>query len=144
MDLSYGEKSAWISLVTMIIACVWYANSFAGPLLTGTLGFDTLWGALIGLIILIVIIESVGHAMIASAASRDRPSSGELTDERDAAIDARTDRWPSYILGAGCIAGIFAAALQPPIFTAHVLLVALAAAEIAKLVMQILHYRRGI
>lgn len=143
MDLSYGEKSAWISLVTVIIACVWYANSFAGPLLAGTLGFDALWGALIGLIILIVIIESVGHAMVAAAEGREGSARGELTDERDATIDARTNRWPSYILGIGCIAGIFAAALQPPIFTAHVLLVALAAAEIAKLVMQIIHYRRG-
>jgi hypothetical protein len=144
MDLSYGEKSAWISLVAMIIACVWYANSFAGPLIAGTLGFETLWGALIGLIILIVIIETVGHAMVTSHRNQSGSSPGEMTDERDAAIDARTDRWPSYILGAGCIAGIFAAAMQPPIFTAHVLLLALAAAEIAKLVMQIVYYRRGI
>lgn len=143
MDLSHREKSAWISLIAIVIACLWYLNSYAGPLFAGTLGFDSLWGALIGIIVLIILVESFGHAMTAPR-RQDRSSSQDMVDERDALIDARSDRWPAYVLGAGCVTGIFAAALRPPIFTAHVLLFALAAAEIVKLAMQIIYYRRGV
>ncbi len=140
MGSSYTEKCAWISLLALVIASLWYLNSYIGPLVSGSLEFSDMFGAVIGLIIVIVVVETAFHTVAAfEGGDGDRSR-----DERDALIDAKSDRWPSYILGGGVISGIFASAMQPPIITAHILLLALVLAEGAKLVTQLLYYRRGV
>ena len=94
----------------------------------------------LGLIVVIVIVETAFHTV----AAIEGGGADKTRDERDTLIDARSDRWPSYILGGGTIWGIFASAMQPPIVTAHILLLALVLAEGAKLVTQLLYYRRGV
>lgn len=145
MELSYGERSAWISLVSLILACTWYLNTYGGALIEGALGFDDLWAALIGWVILIVIVEAVCHIFMAvDDARRKKAAPGLESDERDALIDVKSERFASFVLGGGAITGIFTAALQPPIFTAHVLLLALVLAQSLKLITQLVYYRRGI
>jgi len=144
MDMSYGEKSAWVSLVTMGAAYAWYFSKYGPALAAGELVFGDIFGALIGLVILIVIVEVILHVALGLDIARSGADAEVTGDERDALIEVRANSISSYVLGAGAITGIFCAALQTPVVTAHVLLLSLVAAETVKLVTQLVYYRRGI
>ena len=145
MEMSYGEKSAWASLSALVGAFGWYLYSNVGALIDGSLSSDDIPSEMIGLVILIVIVEVVVRAIFGTETTRkDRGGSKVDTDERDAFIDARSDRWPYLILFSGAIAGIGTAAVKSPIVTAHVLLGTLVAAELVKLIAQLVYYRRGV
>ncbi len=144
MDMSYGEKSAWVSLATMVAAYAWYFSEYGPALAAGELVFGDIFGALIGLVILIVIVEVILHVALGLDIARSGADAEVTGDERDALIEVRANSISSYVLGAGAITGIFCAALQTPVVTAHVLLLSLVAAETVKLVTQLVYYRRGI
>lgn len=140
MEMSYGEKSAWVSLIALVGAFGWYVYSHAAALIDGSLSSADVPAALIALIVLIVIVELTSFAVLGLESRR---KSAIERDERDVLIDARSDRAPYVVIFAGAIAGIWTAALQSPVVTQHVLLGALVAAELVKLIGQLVYYRRG-
>ncbi|NNE45852.1 MAG: hypothetical protein HKN37_04245 [Rhodothermales bacterium] len=145
MEQSYAEKSAWVLLVTLLVAFGWYFYSHGGALVAGSLTFGDMLGALIGLVVLIVVVEVTFHVMLGIEAAHDsRLTELTETDERDDLIDVKSERFASFVLATGAVGGIFSAAFLTAVMTAHVLLLALVLAESAKLISKLAYYRRGV
>ena len=120
MNLSYREKSIWVSLIATLVV---YGRYFA-------LGGQ---GHLIGTIILLVIIQIVCQVVIAIA------SKPEPMDERDRLIDGRAYKCGYFILVTGMITCMNIGVRAP----VSALLLALMGAEAAKSIAQLYYYRRG-
>lgn len=144
MGPSYAEKSVWILLAALAAGFTWYSLAHIDALVAGSLGFDDMLGGLIALVILITVVEVAYHVVLGIESARDGVDSSMLTDERDSLIATRSERFASFVLSVGAVAGIFSAAFLSPILTAHVLLAALVLAECIKLVAQLVYYRQGV
>ena len=146
MDLSFQEKSAWGLLIGIVVVSIFYF-----PAAFRIVGHVTHPAPLIAIsvvgVVALVIIETVYHIIIA-VPSRDAPA-----DERDQLIDLKSERVASIALGLGLfglVGWIFARSALPtlqgpqPLTIAVVILLAITASEIVKLVCQIWYYRTGI
>ena len=88
---------------------------------------------------LLVVLMIVGHAV---AAIVGRP---EGRDERDKLIVWRAESNAAWVLGVGVLAALAGLAVSiNNVWIAHVLLLSLFLSEMAKLVFQIVYYRRGV
>ncbi len=90
-------------------------------------------------IIFIVAVNIAGHVVAAIASRPDE------ADERDRLIGWCAESRSSWILGVGVIGAIMALILSVGgVWVAHLLLISLFGSEVAKDVLQIVYYRRGI
>ena len=101
MEMSFREKSAWISLVLILLVFApyfWFVGrSFAGA---GHVHVGTQFG----LITLFVILEIVVHVAIGIRSPRDARAP---RDEREDLIDLKATRTAFYVLFAGALISIF-------------------------------------
>jgi hypothetical protein len=94
--MSFRYKSAWVSLVSMVLVYGWY---FGGVIAAGHNGFGT-GGTMVGLIATIVILtvlQIVGHILIAIFS----PGWSGKLDEREWAFELRATNVGYYALIAG-------------------------------------------
>jgi hypothetical protein len=144
MNLSFEEKSAWGSLLAIVVAAwLFFPRAVAHIAAGGELVDLALRVAFV--IGVIIAIEVVYHA-VAAANAKDRGS-----DERDAMIGLKADRIAGFVLAFGVvwIAGtimVRSAAPGTPAVPSSVmvsiyLLLALTASEASKLMSQIWFYR---
>jgi hypothetical protein len=136
--MSFREKSAWISLLSMLAIYGFYFWSaiHAGP------HFGPVYlGGLIGTVILLVIVQVGLTVAVAIFAPRDAKAP---RDERDKLIDLRATRVAYAALATAVVFACFFGAFTPPIvFNANALLFILVMAELLRCACQILQYRRG-
>lgn len=155
MEMSFKEKSAWISLACTLAVLGYY--------LSGLLGLgpgndeDTKRAAMTLLtkaVILTIIIEAVFHGMLAATNHR----AAEMgADERDRLIELRANNLGYNVLGFGVVAVILRmlilefnpsfteheSAVAIPMLTVHLLMFSFIASEIVRFGGQIFFYRRG-
>ena len=144
MDLSFEEKSAWGSLLAIVIASWLFFPMAVAHVAAGGELID-LTSRVVFVIGVIIVIEIVYHAVTA-AKSRNND-----TDERDAQISLKAERVAGYVLAFGVvwIAGLImirssvpgAPAVPSSIMVSIYLLLALTVSEATKLLSQIWFYR---
>ncbi len=146
MDMTFREKSAWGLLVGIGLVSIFYFPAAFDIADSVPHGAPLIAISIVGVVALVVI-EAIYHACIAIPHGHE---AGE-EDERDQLIDLKAERISSYALGVGLfwlvgqiIASHSSERLEPmSALTIGVwILFALTASEIAKLIAQIVYYRR--
>ena len=139
MDTSFEEKSVWIQLSSLVVGLGGYLVVAGLMLSDGVSALPAFVPVFAVAVVLIVAINVAGHVVAAIA------SGGDGADERDRLIGWRAESRSSWILGIGVIGAIIALILSVDgVWVAHLLLISLFSSEVAKEVLQIVSYRRGI
>jgi hypothetical protein len=136
--MSFREKSAWISMLSMsgIYGFYFWSVIHAGP---QAHGFHL--GGLLGTIIALVVLET--GLTVAVAIFKPREAKAPR-DEREKLIELRAMRVAYSGLASGIALACFFGAFNPPIlFGTNALLFILVTAEIMRSACQIIQYRRG-
>ena len=139
MDTSFEEKSVWIQLVGLVVGLGGYLVAAGVMLSNGVNALPAFVPVFTVAIILVVAINIAGHVVVAIVGRTDE------ADERDRLIGCRAESRSSWILGVGVIGAITALILSVgTVWVAHLLLISLFGSELAKEVLQIVYYHRGI
>jgi hypothetical protein len=138
MEMSFREKSAWISLLLILVVFGPYfwlvARSFSGQ--THVHG-----GTQFLLILVFVVLEIVLHVAIAAQSPRDARAP---KDEREDLIDLKATRTAFYVLLGGTLISIFTLHFPVNAWTlAQFVLFSVVVAELVKFASQIVFFRRG-
>lgn len=136
---AFEERSAWIQLVSLLAVLVGY-SLVAGQMLSNGVTALPAYAGVFGVsIVLMVIVVVVGHVAVAIAS---RP---EARDERDRVIEWRAESYSGWLLATGVFTALTLMVLSVPnVWSAHLLLLSLFLAELLKLVLQLVFYRRGV
>jgi len=136
--MSFREKSAWISLLSMTGI---YGFYFWSVIHTGPHTSSLRFGGLLSTIVTLVIVQVV----LTTAVAIFRPSEAKAPrDERDKLIELRAMRVAYAGLATSIALACFFGAFNPPIvFNTNALLFILVTAEILRSACQIIQYRRG-
>jgi hypothetical protein len=136
--MSFREKSAWISLLSMSGI---YGIYFWSVIHTGPQGGGFHFGGLLGTIISLVFVQVVLTVVVAIVTPREAKAP---RDERDKLIELRAMRVAYVGLATGIALACFFGAFDPPlVFNTNALLFILVTAEIMRSGCQIIQYRRG-
>ena len=136
--MSFREKSAWISLVS--ISGI-YAFYFWSVLHAGPRGGRVQFSGLLDTIIALAVVETVLTIAVAIFAPKEAKAP---RDERERLIDLKATRFAYAGLATGLALACFFGAFNPPIiFNTNSLLFVLVTAEIMRSGCQIVQYRRG-
>ncbi|MXW64428.1 MAG: hypothetical protein F4Y00_11425 [Bacteroidetes bacterium SB0662_bin_6] len=139
MDTSFEEKSVWIQLASLVVGLGGYLVVAGLMLSNGVSALPPFVPIFAVAIVLIVAVNIAGHVVAAITSRSDE------ADERDRLIGWRAESGSSWILGIGVIGAIMALILSVGgVWVAHLLLISLFGSEVAKDVLQIVYYRRGI
>ncbi|MGB9204786.1 MAG: hypothetical protein WCB94_12570 [Terriglobales bacterium] len=136
--MSFREKSAWISLLSMtgIYGFYFWSVIHAGPQ-PGHFRFGGLLATIIALVVLQVVLTVAVAIFKPNEAKAPR-------DERDKLIELRAMRVAYAGLATSVALACFFGAFDPPIvFNTNALLFILVTAEIMRSACQIIQYRRG-
>ncbi|HTS26099.1 MAG TPA: hypothetical protein VMH81_09495 [Bryobacteraceae bacterium] len=136
--MSFREKSAWISLLSVSAI---YGFYFASLTRSGWHAPSSGFGGLLGTIVALVIVQTVMTVAVAIYKPKDAKAP---RDERDRLIDLRSTRCAYAGLATGVAFAIFFAGFNPPILlNANALLFILVISEALRNTSQIVQYRRG-
>jgi len=138
MEMSFREKSAWVSLILIVLVFGPYfwlvGRTFAG---IGHVHAGTQF-ALIGIFI---VLEIVVHIAIALQSPRDARAP---KDEREILIDLLATRTAFYVLFVGGLFAIFTMHFRFNVWQlSQMMLLAIVVAELVKFGRQIVLFRRG-
>ncbi|HEY7441498.1 MAG TPA: hypothetical protein VH701_03685 [Vicinamibacterales bacterium] len=135
---SFEERSVWIQLAGLAISLAGYLFLASRMLASGVTALPPFAAVLGASVALLVVILIAGHVV---AAANGRP---EGRDERDRLIEWRAEARSSWLLATGVIVGLGCmVAGVPNVWTANLLLVSLYFAEMLRLTLQAVGYRRG-
>lgn len=136
--MSFREKSAWISLLSMLGI---YGFYYWSVLRSRPQGGQVQSSNLLGTIIALVVVQAVLTIAVAIFAPKDAQAPA---DERDRLIGLRATRFAYAALATSIALACFFAAFNPPIiFNTNALLFILVVAEMLRSGCQIIQYRRG-
>lgn len=136
--MSFREKSAWISLLSMAGI---YSLYFWSLRPWGARPSGTAFGGLLGTVIALVVVQIVLTIAVASFAPKEAHAP---RDEREKLIDLKATRFAYAVLAGSVACACFFGGFEPPIvFNVNALLFMLVAAEILRSGSQIVLYRRG-
>jgi len=139
--MSFREKSAWISFVTILLvfgAYFWNVRQ----VLAGQVEYGAAFKVEVGLLVAFFLIEIVLHIAIAVQAPNEARAP---RDEREQLIEMRATRVAFQVLVVGALAAMGMMHLTRSVWAMgqHVLL-AVVVAELVRFGGQILYYRRGV
>ena len=138
MEMSFREKSAWISLL-LIVAVFGPYFWLVGQSLTGKAHVHG--GTQFALILLFVVLEIVLHVAIAVQTPRDARAP---KDERENLIDLKATRSAFYVLFGGALLSIFTMHFRVNVWTlSQFVLFSIVVAELVKFASQVVLFRRG-
>ena len=139
MEMSFREKSAWISFVLIVLVFGPYFWLVGRQLMGGA---HVHAGTQFGLILLFIILEIVVHIAIAIQSPRDAEAP---IDERENLIDLKATRVAFYVLFGGALMSIFTMHFRVTVWIlSQFVLFSIVIAELVKFASQIIFYRRGI
>ena len=135
--MSFREKTAWISLLSMTaIYTLYFVSVFRAGAWTG---FH--FGGLLETVIALAVVETALTVAVAIFAPREASAP---RDERETLIDLRATRLAYAALAGSIACACFFGAFNPPIiFNTNALLFVLVSAEVLRSGCQIIQYRRG-
>lgn len=139
ISTSFEEKSVWIQLASLGVVLIAYGAVAGSMLLAGVMHIVPYVPVFAVAVVLLIILMIVGHTVAAIAG---RP---EESDERDRLIVWRAESNAGWVLGMGVFAALAGLIMSiNNVWVAHVLLLSLFLSEMAKLIFQIVYYRRGV
>lgn len=138
--MSFREKSAWITLVTVLVCF----GAYFGSLLTGSVqarSFQTVH-LLVACVVALVVLQIVLHAVAAALSPREAHTP---RDEREALIQARSHTVGYYVLMVMVLLlGVPAHFGHPPPDLLNFALLDVVVATLAVSAAQIVMFRRGV
>ena len=139
--MSFREKSAWISFVTILLVFGTYFWNVS-RVLGGEVERRAAFKVSVGLLVAFVLIEIVLHVAVAIQAPDEARAP---RDERERLIEMRATRVAFQVLVVGALAGVGLMHVTSSAWVVgqHVLL-AVVVAELVKFGGQILYFRRGV
>ena len=143
--MSFREKSAWISLVTLIIVAILFLLHFPTPW-TYTLSPQPngwMFQILLLTIATFIGVEIIAHIVIAIWSPRDARTP---KDERELMIELRSTRIAAFIYAVVSLGSLFVGlhmAEANVIGMAYLVLISFVASQIIKFAMRVYYYRRG-
>jgi hypothetical protein len=139
MPASFEERSVWIQLISMLLVLGGYFVVAGQMLAAGVTALPAYVPVFVAAVILMVIVIVAGHVAVALASRPDG------RDERDRLISWRAESNSGWLVATGVLTGISAMIVAVPnVWVAHLLLLSLFLAEVLKLVLQLVYYRRGL
>jgi uncharacterized membrane protein len=136
--MSFREKSAWISVLSMSGI---YGYYFWSVIHAGHQAGGFHFGSLLETIVALVIVQIVLTIAVAIFSPRDAKAP---RDERDKLIELRATRVAYAGLATSVLLACFFGTFDPPIvFNTNALLFILVTTEILRMACQIVQYRRG-
>lgn len=140
--MTFKEKSAWISFVTILLVFGWYFFNAFSLIAVG----ETHGGRMIHLLLVamgtFIALEVVLHIAAAVLAPKD---ANPTTDERERLIALKATRIAFYVLVVGALLAAATLHHGADKFTmANAVLFAVVVAELTKYGSQILFFRRGV
>ena len=139
MEMSFREKSAWISFVLIVLVFGPYFWLVGRQLMGGA---HVHAGTQFALIALFFVLEVVVHVAIAVRSPRDARAP---KDEREVLIDLKATRTAFYVLFAGALMSIFTMHFRVTVWTfSQFVLFSIVVAELVKFAWQIVLFRRGL
>lgn len=139
MDASFEEKSAWIQFTSLLLALAGYGYVAGNLLAEGVMAMPAYAAVLGASVVLIVIVNVVGHVAVALLGGTQE------RDERDRLIEWRAESRSGWLLSTGVVLSIGGlAAGFGPVWIGNALLLSLFLAELLRLALQLVDYRRGL
>jgi hypothetical protein len=142
--MSFREKSAWITLITLVFVSLLWAGHFPwGRSFTlAPAPNPIVFHALVLATITFVVIVVVGHVVVAVRAPRE---ANAPADEREQLIGLKATRISAYLYAALSLSSIYVIHLGAnEIGLAYFLLVSFVIAEIVNYAARIVYHRRGV
>lgn len=137
--MSFEEKSVWVQLIGMAVVLGSYLVLAARMISNGVSALPAFVPLFAVTIVLMIAVLAAGHIVIAIAS---RP---EGRDERDRLISWRAEGNSSWLLGAGVILAITGLVWSiDNVWIAHFLLLSMFISELARYILQLVYYRRGL
>ncbi len=139
MKTSFEEKSVWLQLAGTVAVLGSYFVAAGRLMARGATRLVAYAPLFTGTVILLILVLVAGHIVVAIAS---RP---EGRDERDRQIEWRAKSGSGWIVVVGvwtAIAGLVASI--EGVWIAHLLLLSVFLSEVARFVLQIVYYRRGL
>src|ERR1043166_7932506 len=100
--MSFREKSAWISLVCLLVfSGIWFAHFVRVEAFAGASHHEALW--FLGTVVALIVLEISLHIAIAIQSPREARTP---KDERERLIDMKASRVAFYVLLAGAFVSI--------------------------------------
>ena len=143
MPLSFHEKSRWLLLASL---CAVFAVYFLRvvPQTGANIGPAQI-ASFIGLLVVLVLIQAIGHALLALVSLRELGARTVERDERDVLIELKSSRLASALLACGVFCALCVAVLVPGNAAfVHVLLGFWVASQLLSLASQLYFHRRGV
>ncbi len=142
MNISFQEKSIWISLIVTLLIFGYYFIQSVIVLKNPLSDSSELIGLFIGTIILTVIIQVVLQIILAIT---NKKEAVQGKDERDNLIKLKAFRISYFILVIGVwVTGMSMLILASPFIMANVIMFFFILSEVAGFVTQLFYYRRGL
>ncbi len=139
MSASFEEKSVWIQLGAMVIGLGAYfviAGRMLASGVTEMRAFVPLFMVAAAVMVILMIVAYVAAGVMRTPEGRD---------ERDRLIAWKAEHRSAWLTAAGVLAAVTCMAMGVyNVWTAHLLLLSLALAEVVGFVLQIVYYRRGV
>jgi hypothetical protein len=142
--MSFREKSAWITLVTLVFASLlWSAHwPWWRPFTLAPDPNPIVFHALVLATISFVVIVVVAHVVVAVRAPRE---ANARADEREQLIGLKATRLGAYVYAISSMSSVFLIHLGAnEIGLAYFLVVSLVIAEIVSSIARIVYHRRGV
>ena len=142
LNMSFNEKSTWISLTILMMVFVGYFSQVYGGLVSGSLVKADVIGLFVGAVISIIILEIALHIVIAVLNVKDADQPG---DERDRLFSMKAGNISGWVLGIGVLMISAQTFLQELDFlwVANLLLFAVFISQVVSYILQLFYYRRG-
>ena len=142
MNMSYQEKSIWISLISTILIFGYYFTKAISVFNNQDIHNNNLIGLFIGIIIAVIIIQIIAQSTIALANRKDAERGA---DERDTLIKWKATGLSYYILAAGVwVTLISMLKFESTLVIANIIVFFFILSEIVGFAAQLLYYRRGV
>lgn len=137
--LSFREKSAWISLISILVVFIpFFWNSYRQ--FTGQVDGSSGVTVAFGLLVAFVVLEIVLHAVVALQAPNEARSP---RDEREHLIEMRATRIAFQVLVLGALAGVGSIHLTHSAWVVQqVVLLAIVLAQLVKFTIQVVLFRQ--
>lgn len=138
--MSFREKSAWISLISILLVSGFFFLRV--PSMMTPASHPALVGGLLYCVIALVLIEVVAHVVVAMRAPQDAQAP---KDERERLIELEAIRIAHYVFVVGVLIAVSTMIhLGANVFAmAYHLLLAFVVAEVANYAARIVYHRRG-
>ncbi len=139
--MSFREKSAWISLMTLVVVFGAYFWTIS-QVLAGEIGYRDSLPISIGLLVAFAVLEVVLHLVVVIQSPAEARAA---RDERERVIEMRATRIAFHVLVVGALACVYLMHVTTSAWAIgqHVLM-AIVVAQVVRFAAQIVYFRRGV